>query len=61
VDVAIRSNEKTRVLILTNYGSEMRVIKLPHAMHDVLKGGDTTNVSLPRFGVVVLQESAGSK
>jgi beta-galactosidase len=61
VDVAIRSNAKTRVLILTNYGSEMRVVTLPHAMHDVLKGGDTTSVSLPRFGVVVLQESAGSK
>jgi beta-galactosidase len=61
VDVAIRSNAKTQVLILTNYGSEMRVIKLPHAMHDVLRGGDTTSVSLTRFGVAVLQESAGSK
>jgi beta-galactosidase len=59
VDVAMRSNEKTRVLILTNYGSEKRVIKLPHAMRDVLKGGDTTSVSLPRFDVVVLQESVG--
>jgi len=59
VDVAIRSNEKSRILILTNYGSEIRV-KLPHSMHDVLKGGDTTSVSLPRFGVVVLQEAADS-
>jgi len=57
--VAIRSNEKSRILILTNYGSEIRV-KLPHSMHDVLKGGDTTSVSLPRFGVVVLQEAADS-
>ena len=57
VDVAIRSNEKSRILILTNYGSEIRV-KLPHSMHDVLKGGDTTSVSLSRFGVVVLQDAA---
>jgi beta-galactosidase len=61
VDVAIRSNEKSRVFILTNYGSEMRVIELPHAMHDVLRGGDTRSVSLTRFGVAVLKESAGSK
>jgi beta-galactosidase len=60
VDVAIRSNEKSRILILTNYGSEI-CVKLPHSMHDVLKGGDTTSVSLPRFGVVVLQEAADSK
>jgi beta-galactosidase len=60
VDVAIRSNTKTRIVILTNYGSEIRVIKLPRAMQDVLNGGDTTSVSLPRFGVAVLQESAGT-
>ena len=61
VDVAIRSNEKSQVFILTNYGLETHAIKLPHAMHDVLKGGDATSVSLPRFGVAVLQETAGSK
>ena len=61
VDVAIRSNEKTRILILTNYGSETRMIKLPHAMHNVLQDGDTTSVLLPRFGVAVLQESAEGK
>jgi beta-galactosidase len=61
VDVAIRSNEKTRILILTNYGSAPRMIKLPHAMHNVLQGGDTTSVLLPRFGVAVLQESAEGK
>jgi beta-galactosidase len=61
VDVAIRSNEKTRILILTNYGSETRMTKLPHAMHNVLEGGDTTSVMLPRFGVAVLQESAEGK
>jgi beta-galactosidase len=61
VDVAIRSNEKTRVLILTNYGLETRMIKLPHSMQNVLQGGDTTSVLLPRFGVAVLQESAEGK
>ena len=61
VDVAIRSNEKTRILILTNYGSETRMIKLPHAMHNVLQDGDTTSALLPRFGVAVLQESAEGK
>jgi len=61
VDVAIRSNEKTRILILTNYGSETRMIKLPHAMHNVLQDGDTTSALLPRFGVAVLQEPAEGK
>jgi beta-galactosidase len=58
VDVAIRSDAKVRVLILTNYGLETRNLKLPHKMHDVLMGEDTTSVSLPRFGVAVLQEPA---
>jgi beta-galactosidase len=58
VDVAIRSDEEKRVLILTNYGATTQTIKLSHPMRNVLDGGDVSNVSLSRFGVVVLQDHA---
>jgi beta-galactosidase len=58
VDVAIRLSVQKRVVILTNYGQETQSVKLPHMMHNVLEGGNTSSVSLPRFGVAVLEESA---
>lgn len=61
VDVAVRSSADHRVLILTNYASDARTIKLPHAMQNVLEGGETQSVSLPRFGVAVLEEKTGGK
>ena len=55
VDVAIREGMGRRVTILTNYGTSERHIALPAAMRDVLAGGITRSVSLPRYGVAVLE------
>jgi beta-galactosidase len=56
VDVAIRSGEKKRVLILTNYNAAPVTIALPATMQDVLGGGTTSSVTLPQYGVAVLQQ-----
>ena len=58
VDVAIRSDGQKRIVILTNYGAEPQMIQLPHPMRNVLDGGEASSVSLARFGVAVLQDSA---
>jgi beta-galactosidase len=58
VDVAIRSGQEKRVLILTNYGATTQTMKLSHPMRNVLDGGDVSSVSLARFGVAVLQDRA---
>src|SRR6185312_7999386 len=46
VDVAIRSGDIKRVLILTNYNEQPATITLPSEMHDVLAGNTTTSVTL---------------
>lgn len=56
VDVAIRSGEGKRIFILTNYDTAPQTITLPKAMHNVLAGGETSSVTLPRFGVAVFEE-----
>jgi beta-galactosidase len=55
VDVAIRSGEGKRVLILTNYNQQPATIPLPSAMQDILAGGTTSSVTLPQYGVAVLE------
>ena len=58
VDVALRTpaeGQGSPVLILTNYAPEPRTIALPHPMADLLQGGITSSVSLPRYGVAVLR------
>jgi beta-galactosidase len=55
VDVALRSGDGKRVLILTNYDSDPEVVKLPAEMDDVLNGGRVSSVSLPQYGVAVLR------
>ena len=56
VDVAVRSGEGKRLLLLTNYDAAPQTIALPHPMEDVLAGGTTSSVTLPRYGVAVLRE-----
>ena len=53
--MALRSGEGKRVLILTNYNEQEATIPLPASMKDVLEGGDKTSVSLPQYGVAVLE------
>ncbi len=54
VDVAVRSGGGKRAVILTNYGEDPQTVPLPKSMTDLLKGGETTSVQLPRYGVAVL-------
>lgn len=56
VDVGIRSGNNKRVLVLTNYNPQPVTIALPSTMHDVLAGSTTSSVTLPQYGVAVLQQ-----
>ncbi|HZQ43367.1 MAG TPA: beta-galactosidase [Acidobacteriaceae bacterium] len=56
VDVAIRSGDNKHILILTNYNADPVTIALPSTMHDVLAGNTTSSVTLPQYGVAVLQQ-----
>ena len=56
VDVAIRSGDNKRILILTNYNEQPTTIALPSEMHDVLAGTTTSSVTLPQYGIAVLQQ-----
>jgi beta-galactosidase len=56
VDVAIRTGDNKRILILTNYNASPATIALPSEMHDVLAGTTTNSVTLPQYGVAVLQQ-----
>ncbi len=55
VDLAVRTGEGKRVLILTNYAAEPRTITLPKPMENVLEGGTVQSVTLPQYGVAVLK------
>ena len=56
VDVGVRSNDNKHILILTNYNAQPVTIALPSEMHDILAGGTTSSVTLPQYGVAVLQQ-----
>jgi beta-galactosidase len=55
VDLAIRSGNGKRVFIFTNYGALPRTIVLPSPMQDALTGGKVSSITLPQYGVSVLQ------
>jgi beta-galactosidase len=55
IDVAIRTGEGKRILILTNYSTEEQTVPLPTSMQDVLTGTTVTTVTLPQYGVAVLR------
>ncbi len=55
VDLAVRSGAGKRVLILTNYGASAATVPLPEPMTDVLGTGKVSSVTLPQYGVAVLQ------
>lgn len=56
VDVGIRSGDNKHIVVLTNYNAQPVTIALPSAMKDVLAGGTTSSVTLPQYGVAVLQQ-----
>ena len=43
------------MLILTNYAADAQTITLPNVMEDVLTGTKSATVTLPQYGVAVLQ------
>lgn len=55
VDAGVREGGGRRVLILGNYAAAPRRVTLPLPMRDVLAGGETRSVLLPRYGVSVLE------
>lgn len=61
VDVAIRSGGGKRILILTNYGASTQTVTLPSPAIPILidgtpvSNGLLTQVTLPQYGVAVLQ------
>jgi beta-galactosidase len=55
VDVSIRSGAGKRILILTNYATQPRTITLPAEMTDILTNAKLKTVTLPQYGVAVLQ------
>jgi beta-galactosidase len=56
VDVAIRTGDRKRVFIFTNYDATPQTITLPATMRNVLDGGTASTITLPRFGVAVFEE-----
>ncbi len=57
IEVAERSAQGKNVFILINLSGSDQNIKLPRSMHRVLNSAEeATSVSLPRYGVEVLQE-----
>lgn len=56
VDVAVRSGGGKRIVIVTNYNEAAQTVSLPQPMRDVLAGGkEVSTVSLPQYGVAVLE------
>lgn len=54
VSVSRRVGAGREVYVLTNFSVAAQTIALPRAMQDVLNGGETRSVTLPRYGVAVL-------
>lgn len=61
VDASIRQGGGHRVLVLTNYAAEPRQIALPNAMRDVLGTGERRALTLPRYGVAVLEDMESAR
>lgn len=54
-----RSADKT-VFVLVNMSDGEKTVDAPRLMQDVLQGGDVKHVTLPKYGVAVLEEAAGT-
>jgi beta-galactosidase len=55
VDVAVRSGEGRRVVILTNYAADTQTVALPGEMESVLTGEKVSTVVLKQYDVMVLR------
>lgn len=54
VSVCRRVGEGREVYVLTNFAQEAQEVTLPAPMTDVLAGGETSQLRLPRYGVAVV-------
>jgi len=55
VDISVRSGGGKTVSILINLSAEPKPVTLPRSMENVLDGSRTTSLTLPQYGVAVLQ------
>jgi beta-galactosidase len=56
VDLAIRRGDGKKILILTNYNATPQTIHLPAPMQEILTGTTASAITLPQYGVAVLNE-----
>jgi beta-galactosidase len=54
VEVCRREGPGREAFILVNFSGDAAAFTLPRAMTDVLNGGETARIALPRYGVAVL-------
>jgi beta-galactosidase len=56
VEVSARYGSTGAIFILINFSKTEQAVTLPSELADVLAGGTKTSVTLPVYGVAVLQE-----
>jgi beta-galactosidase len=56
VDLSIRSGQGKTVWIISNYNPQPQTITLPTPMHDILNNTTLTTLTLPQYGVSVLNQ-----
>ncbi|HEX7362515.1 MAG TPA: beta-galactosidase [Bryobacteraceae bacterium] len=61
VDVGRRVGSGKMIFVFENFSSARQTISLPHAMGDVLAGGTVRSVTLPVYGVAVLESKESRK
>jgi beta-galactosidase len=54
IEVSPRYGAQGAVFILINFSKQPQTIALPHAMIDVLDGGEKQSLALPVYGVAVV-------
>ena len=54
IDVCRRVGAGKQVYVLVNFKREAQHVNLPHAMTELLSGGDVSAVEMPAYGVEVL-------
>lgn len=54
VSVSRRAGAGREVYVITNFSSAAHTLQLPAPMTDVLRGGEVTQIAVPRYGVAVL-------
>jgi hypothetical protein len=61
VEVCRRVAPDREVFVLLNFSDSKQSVALPEEMADVLQGGRTGRVDLPRYGVALLLKRVGAR